>query len=110
MSYRKGAERFYDLFGEKDDVDFVSIALRQGGKPLNSAESAGSVYGYPSRATAGYGTPRWRRGNATPMTRVEWAKRGHSHVSYIRAAVCLCIKNEERLPALFGLSLNEDCL
>ena len=34
-SYKEGAERFYDLFGEKDDVEFyVGQAKRCGGKAL----------------------------------------------------------------------------
>ena len=34
-SYKEGAERFYDLFGEKDDVEFyVEQARRCGGKAL----------------------------------------------------------------------------
>ena len=34
-SYQEGAERFYDLFGEKDDVDFyVEQAKMSGGKAL----------------------------------------------------------------------------
>ena len=34
-SYKEGAERFYDLFGEKDDVEFyVGHAKRCGGKAL----------------------------------------------------------------------------
>jgi SAM-dependent methyltransferase len=34
-SYKEGAERFYDLFGEKDDVEFyVEQAKRSGGKAL----------------------------------------------------------------------------
>jgi SAM-dependent methyltransferase len=34
-SYQEGAERFYDLFGEKDDVEFyVEQAKRSGGKAL----------------------------------------------------------------------------
>jgi len=34
-SYQEGAERFYDLFGEKDDVEFyVEQAKRNGGKAL----------------------------------------------------------------------------
>ena len=34
-SYKEGAERFYDLFGEKDDVEFyVEQARRSGGKAL----------------------------------------------------------------------------
>lgn len=34
-NYREGAERFYDLFGEKDDVDFyVKQAKTSGGKAL----------------------------------------------------------------------------
>ncbi len=34
-SYKEGAERFYDLFGEKDDVEFyVEQAKRCGGKAL----------------------------------------------------------------------------
>lgn len=34
-SYKEGAERFYDLFGEKDDIEFyVGQAKRRGGKAL----------------------------------------------------------------------------
>ena len=34
-NYREGAERFYDLFGEKDDIDFyVKQAKTSGGKAL----------------------------------------------------------------------------
>jgi hypothetical protein len=35
MNYLEGAEKFYDLFGEKDDVDFyLSVAKKYGPKAL----------------------------------------------------------------------------
>lgn len=35
MTYREGAEKYYDLFGEKQDVDFyLDLARKQGGKAL----------------------------------------------------------------------------
>ena len=112
MSYRTGAERFYDLFGEKADIDFyVSIALRQGGKPLNSASQPGV-----STATLACDFRLWDASLEAgerythDACGVGEAERVHSHVFYVRAVVCLGTKNEERLPALFGLSLNEDCL
>jgi len=35
MTYREGAEKYYDLFGEKQDVSFyLDLAREQGGKAL----------------------------------------------------------------------------
>jgi len=35
MTYREGAEKYYDLFGEKQDVGFyLDLAREQGGKAL----------------------------------------------------------------------------
>lgn len=44
MAYRTGAERFYDLFGEKDDVDFyIELAHENGDRALELGVGTGRL-------------------------------------------------------------------
>ena len=64
MSYRTGAERFYDLFGEKNDVEFyVSQALRLGGKALELGVGTARLAIHLARA----GVETWGIDNSTHM-------------------------------------------
>jgi len=66
MSYREGAEKYYDLFGVKDDAPFyIDLAHRQGGKALELGVGTARLAIHLARA----GVETWGIDNSPHMLR-----------------------------------------
>jgi SAM-dependent methyltransferase len=71
MSYREGAERFYDLFGAKDDAPFyIELAHAHGDKALELGVGTARLAIQLARA----GVETWGIDNSTHMLRAAEAK------------------------------------
>ena len=71
MTYREGAEKYYDLFGEKQDVGFyLDLAKEQGGKALELGVGTARLAVQLARA----GVEVWGIDNSPHMLRAAKAK------------------------------------
>jgi len=101
MTYREGAEKYYDLFGEKQDVGFyLGLAKQQGGKALELGVGTARLAIQLARA----GVEVWGIDNSPHMLRAAEAKLAEegpdvrSHVHLRQADV-----RDFNLPERFGL-------
>jgi len=71
MTYREGAEKYYDLFGEKQDVGFyLDLAREQGGKALELGVGTARLAVQLARA----GVEAWGIDNSLHMLRIAKTK------------------------------------
>jgi len=71
MTYREGAEKFYDLFGDKDDASFyIDLARRHGGRALELGVGTARLAIQLARA----GIETWGIDNSPHMLRAAKAK------------------------------------
>jgi len=101
MAYREGAEKYYDLFGEKQDVGFyLDLAKEQGGKALELGVGTARLAVQLARA----GVEVWGIDNSPHMLRAARAKLAKEKPN-VRCRVHLeqADVREFTLPERFGL-------
>jgi SAM-dependent methyltransferase len=106
-SYKEGAERFYDLFGEKDDVEFyVEQAKRSGGKALELGVGTARLAMHLARA----GVETW--GIDTSRHMLNAAERNIAEEdpeTQARLHIALGNAVDFRLPERFGMIYFPSC-